>query len=89
MDKISIAKRQFRMEEWCKRIAECQASGTPVTHWCRQNVYCEQTYYKYLKKFREEIVDALLRDRKRSLNSYLITLKQSSYLYRYVSGYRE
>lgn len=59
MDKVSIAKRQFRMEEWRKRIAECQASGIPVTHWCKQNGYCEQTYYKYLKKFREEIVDTL------------------------------
>lgn len=59
MDKVSIAKRQFRMEEWRKRITECQASGIAVTHWCKQNGYCEQTYYKYLKKFREEVVDNL------------------------------
>ena len=59
MDKVSIAKRQFRIEEWRKRITECQASGIAVTHWCKQNGYCEQTYYKYLKKFREEVMDNL------------------------------
>ena len=58
MDRVSIVKRQFRMEEWRKRIAECQASGIPVSHWCKQNGYCEQTYYKYLKRIREEMVDA-------------------------------
>ena len=59
MDKVSIVKRQFRMEEWRKRITECQSSGMPVSHWCKQNGYCEQTYYKYLKKIREEMVEAL------------------------------
>lgn len=59
MDKVSIVKRQFRMEEWRKRISECQSSGVPVSHWCKQNGYCEQTYYKYLKRIREEMVDAL------------------------------
>ena len=59
MDKVSIVKRQFRMEEWRKRIAECQASGMAVSHWCKQNGYCEQTYYKYLKRIREEMVNAL------------------------------
>ncbi len=59
MDKVSVVKRQFRMEEWRKRIAECQASGMAVSRWCKQNGYCEQTYYKYLKRIREEMVDAL------------------------------
>lgn len=59
MDKVSIVKHQFRMEEWRKRIVECQSSGMTVSHWCKQNGYCEQTYYKYLKRIREEMVDAL------------------------------
>ena len=59
MDQVSIIKRQLRAEEWRKRIQECQASGIPVTHWCKQNSICEQTYYKYLKKFREEIIESL------------------------------
>lgn len=59
MDQVSIMKRQFRVEEWRKRIQECQASGVPVTHWCKQNGFCEQTYYKYLKMFREELIESL------------------------------
>ena len=31
----------------------------PVSHWCKQNGHCEQTYYNYLKKIREEMVAAL------------------------------
>ena len=38
MDKVSIAKRQFRIEEWRKRITECQASGIAVTHWCKLSI---------------------------------------------------
>lgn len=59
MDQVSIVKRQVRTEEWHKRIKECQASGIPVTHWCKQNGVCEPTYYKYLKKFREELIETL------------------------------
>lgn len=59
MEKASIVKRQFRMEEWRKRITECQSSGMPVSHWCKQNGYCEQTYYKYLKKIRAKMVEDL------------------------------
>lgn len=59
MDQVSIVKRQVRTEEWRKRIKECQASGIPVTHWCKQNGVCEQTYYKYLKKFREELIETM------------------------------
>ena len=59
MDQVSIVKRQVRTEEWRKRIEECQSSGIPVTHWCKQNGICEQTYYKYLKRFREELIESL------------------------------
>ncbi len=50
MDKVSIAKRRFRMEDWRRQISECQANGIAVTHWCKQNGYCEQTYYKYCER---------------------------------------
>lgn len=59
MDQVSVVKRHLRMEEWQKRIQECQASGMPVAHWCKQNGYCEQTYYKYLKRIREELIENL------------------------------
>lgn len=59
MDQVSIVKRQVRTEEWRKRIKECQASGIPTKHWCKQNGVCEPTYYKYLKKFREELIETM------------------------------
>ena len=59
MDQVSKVKRQFRSEEWKKRIAECQSSGMTVKAWCKQNQFCEQTYYKYLKQFRQELCDHL------------------------------
>lgn len=59
MDQVSITKRQFREEQWRQRITECRSSGMSVKNWCESNGLCEQTYYKYLKKFRQEMCDTL------------------------------
>ena len=59
MDQVSIAKRQFREEQWRQRITECRSSGMSVKSWCKLNGLCEQTYYKYLKRFRQEMCNAL------------------------------
>ena len=59
MDQVSLVKKQFRTEQWKKRITECQASGMSIKNWCKQNGVCEQTYYKYLKQFRQELCDTL------------------------------
>ena len=59
MDQVSQVKRQFRIEQWKKYITECQVSGMSVRSWCKQNNLCEQTYYKYLRRFRQELCDSL------------------------------
>ena len=59
MDQVSQVKRQIRIEQWRKNITECQASGMSVRSWCKQNNLCEQTYYKYLRRFRQELCDSL------------------------------
>ena len=59
MDQVSQVKRQFRTEEWKRRIAECQSSGMSVKAWGKENQLCEQTYYKYLKQFRQELCEQL------------------------------
>ena len=59
MDQVSRVKRQIRIEQWRKNITECQASGMSVRSWCKQNNLCEQTYYKYLRRFRQELCDSL------------------------------
>lgn len=59
MDQVTTLKRRLRNEEWRKIIQDCQSSGIPVYRWCKENGICEQTYYKYLKRIRQEICDAL------------------------------
>ncbi len=59
MDQVSQVKTKFRMEQWKNRITECQTSGMTVRIWCKQNGLAEQTYYKYLKRFRQELCGSL------------------------------
>ena len=59
MNQVSTVKMKFRMEQWKQRIVECQASSMTVKSWCKQNRLCEQTYYKYLKRIRQEMCDEL------------------------------
>ena len=59
MDQVSQVKRQFRIEQWRKYITECQTSGMSVRSWCKQNNLSKQTYYKYLRRFRQELCDSL------------------------------
>ena len=41
MDRITKVKRQVSLERWKSIITECQASGTPVYIWCKENGICE------------------------------------------------
>ena len=59
MDKVTTARKFLKKEQWIKLIRECQASGMTVTSWCKQNGIVEQTYYKNLKKLREELIESL------------------------------
>ena len=35
-------------------LSALSVSGLPIRTWCTQHGFCEQTYYYYLKKIREE-----------------------------------
>jgi transposase-like protein len=59
MDKVTATRKFLKKEQWIKLIRECQSSGMSVASWCKQNSICEQTYYKNLKKLREELVENL------------------------------
>lgn len=59
MDRVAIVKEQVRKEQWKKLISECQASGVSVRSWCETNGICVQTYYRNLRRFREEICESL------------------------------
>jgi hypothetical protein len=47
------------LEQWKQRIADCQSSGMTIRAWCKQNQVSEPTYYKYLKRLRQEVCDSL------------------------------
>lgn len=54
MDQVTKVKKYLKREQWSALISDCQSSGMTVTAWCKQNSICEQTYYRNLRKLREE-----------------------------------
>lgn len=54
MDQITKVRKYLKREQWLALISDYQSRGMTVTAWCKQNDICEQTYYRNLKKLREE-----------------------------------
>lgn len=59
MDKVTAVRKRLNREQWKALISECRSSGMPVSKWCKANGICEQTYYKNLKKLREDMIESL------------------------------
>lgn len=59
MDQVTKVRKYIKREQWKTLITECQSSGMTVTAWCKLNGICEQTYYRNLKKLREELCETL------------------------------
>ena len=59
MDQVTRVKQYLKKEQWQKLIKDCQNSGMTVKAWCKANGICEQTYYRNLRKYREEICAVL------------------------------
>ena len=57
MDKVTRVRKFLKREQWIALIKECQSSGMSVSAWCKHHDIVEQTYYKNLKKLREELVE--------------------------------
>ena len=51
---ITEIKMDVSQQMWQQRIAACQRSGLSVREWCRENGIAPGTYYKHLRKLREE-----------------------------------
>lgn len=51
---ITEIKTDVSQQMWQQRIAACQRSGLSVREWCRENGIVPGTYYKHLRKLREE-----------------------------------
>ena len=57
MNKIQKIKKEVRRKEWAEQVRECQNSGLSVREWCQQNGINVYTYYRRLRKFRNELLD--------------------------------
>jgi len=53
---ITEMKDNVKTETWQQRIQECQQSGKRVQVWCKENGIAASTYYKYLRKIRETLL---------------------------------
>ena len=57
MNKIQKIKKEVRRKEWAEQVRECQNSGLSVREWCQQNGINVYTYYRRLRKLRNELLD--------------------------------
>ena len=53
---IEEMKDRVKMDNWRQRIQECQQSGKSVQAWCKENGIAASTYYRYLRKIRETLL---------------------------------
>ena len=44
------------MEQWQQRIMDCQQSGMSIKAWCQENGVTTSSYYHYLRKIRESML---------------------------------
>lgn len=58
MDQVTAVRKRLNHEQWKAIITECRSSSMTTTAWCKANGICEQTYYKHLKKLREEMIES-------------------------------
>ena len=59
MDQVTKVRKHLKREQWKTLIKDCQSSGMTVTAWFSLNGICEQTYYRNLKRLREEFCENL------------------------------
>ena len=54
---ITEIKSKVSIDEWRQRIIACQSSGMSVKSWCRENGVATSSYYHYLRKIREPVLE--------------------------------
>ena len=59
MDQVTEVKKEFRKEQWQSLIREQQNSQMTVKAFCQSKGVSSSTYYKQLRKLREETIKSL------------------------------
>ena len=49
---------QERLEKWNAAICAQKASGLPIKEWCEQNGINSNTYYYYLRRIRDAMLES-------------------------------
>lgn len=55
MDTLTLAKNQYRAQQWTGYIQERKASGMTINAWCEQKGLNPRSYYYWLRKLRQEV----------------------------------
>lgn len=58
MADVLAVRDEYRAQSWAMVIRECQASGLSNREFCRQRGIAEKTFYYWLRKLREQAVEA-------------------------------
>lgn len=53
---ITEIKNKVTLEQWQERIRECKESGKSIRAWCQENGISQGSYYHYLRKIRETVL---------------------------------
>lgn len=53
---INEIKTRVSMDEWKQRIIDCRQSGMSIRAWCQKNGGAASSYYHYLRKIRESML---------------------------------
>ena len=56
---IKEIKAEYRMQEMQKAIQSRMESGLTISEWCQQNHFSEGSYYYWLKKIRNNAIEAM------------------------------
>ncbi|WP_413464635.1 IS66 family insertion sequence element accessory protein TnpA [Catenibacterium mitsuokai] len=54
---IQSINDDIKTRQWVERIKGRRESGLSVRKWCKQNNICEQTYYCWLKKLYNVLIE--------------------------------
>ena len=57
MDKVLVAREEYREQQWALVIKECTDSGLTNKEYCRQHGISEKSYYYWLRKLRKQVCE--------------------------------